>query len=44
MEEKEDTGPFDDERWTKADAYFDILAHDVTNLISPIMVHAEFIS
>ncbi|MCJ7488682.1 MAG: ATP-binding protein [Thermoplasmata archaeon] len=27
-----------------ADAYFDILAHDVTNLISPIMVHAEFIT
>jgi len=27
-----------------ADAYFDILAHDVTNLISPIMVHAEFIA
>ena len=44
LEEEEDTGPFDDERWTKADAYFDILAHDVTNLISPIMVHAEFIS
>ena len=27
-----------------ADTYFDVLAHDVANLISPIMVHAEFIS
>jgi len=33
-----------DEKRSRADAYFDILAHDVTNLISPIMVHAEFIS
>ena len=34
----------EDEPRSRADAYFDILAHDVTNLISPIMVHAEFIS
>ena len=27
-----------------SDAYFDILSHDVTDLISPMMVHAEFIS
>lgn len=33
-----------DEKRSMADAYFDILAHDVTNLISPIMVHAEFIT
>jgi len=33
-----------DEKRSLADAYFDILAHDVTNLISPIMVHAEFIT
>jgi hypothetical protein len=32
------------EKRSIADAYFDILAHDVTDLISPIMVHAEFIS
>ncbi len=44
MEEstKEVTG-YEEPR-TRADAYFDILAHDVTNLISPIMVHAEFIT
>ncbi len=28
----------------RAEAYFDILAHDVTNLISPMMVHAELIA
>jgi signal transduction histidine kinase len=33
-----------DEKRSMADAYFDILAHDVTDLISPIMVHAEFIT
>ena len=44
MEYREFSESQDDENWTRADAYFDILAHDVTNLISPIMVHAEFIT
>lgn len=44
MEEPAPVGTKQEEPRSRADAYFDILAHDVTNLISPIMVHAEFIT
>ncbi|UCE44680.1 MAG: hypothetical protein JSU93_04515 [Methanobacteriota archaeon] len=44
MEEQTVSDDSREDSWSRADAYFDILAHDVTNLISPIMVHAEFIS